>query len=46
MNKWMNELLEGDNTLRAKSSIPVADVILNEKSYLDILATRSASYFG
>lgn len=33
--------------LMARSSIPVglANIILNEKSYLDMLATRSASYF-
>ena len=44
----MNQFLERDNILRAKNSIPICltDTILNKKLYLDILATRSAFYFG
>lgn len=44
----MNEFLERDNIPRAKNSIPICltDIILNKKLYLDILATRSAFYFG
>ena len=32
----MNEFLEGDNILRAKSSTPICltDIILNKRSYL------------